>query len=239
MQVTTIGFDLAKSVFQVHGVDAEGKIIVTKALRRGQVLPYFSKLAPCLVGMEACSTAHHWARELTKLGHSVRLMPGAWQGRITATAGALGSDQRRARAAEGIEHDALSLRAVEDCVGDKRDGLDGRMHREVVVARFAERVGAGIRPDVGRSKNRLGQAAERLLLNLVGDAAENEIAGQALRRLHTMQPPPLSSQLEVGQRFEPRQFGRDVDRGWFHISDHASPRCDSDAIRHPAVPPTT
>ncbi len=75
MQVTTIGFDLAKSVFQVHGVDAEGKIIVTKALRRGQVLPYFSKLASCLVGMEACSTAHHWARELTKLGHSVRLMP--------------------------------------------------------------------------------------------------------------------------------------------------------------------
>ena len=76
MQVTTIGFDLAKSVFQVHGVDAEGKIIVTKALRRGQVLPYFSKLAPCLVGMEACSTAHHWARELTKLGHSVRVNAG-------------------------------------------------------------------------------------------------------------------------------------------------------------------
>jgi len=78
MQVTTIGFDLAKSVFQVHGVDAEGKVVVTKALRRGQVLPYFGKLAPCLVGMEACSTAHHWARELTKLGHSVRLMPPAY-----------------------------------------------------------------------------------------------------------------------------------------------------------------
>jgi transposase len=78
MQVTTIGLDLAKSVFQVHGVDASGKVVVAKALRRGQVLTFFSKLPPCLVGMEACSTAHHWAREVTKLGHEVRLMPPAY-----------------------------------------------------------------------------------------------------------------------------------------------------------------
>lgn len=75
MQITTIGLDLAKSVFQVHAIDAAGKVVVAKALRRGQLLAFFTKLPPCLIGMEACSTAHHWARELTKLGHTVRLMP--------------------------------------------------------------------------------------------------------------------------------------------------------------------
>ena len=75
MQIGTIGLDLAKNVFQVHGVDATGRKVVTKQLRRGQVLLFFAKLPPCLVGMEACATAHHWARELTKLGHAVRLMP--------------------------------------------------------------------------------------------------------------------------------------------------------------------
>lgn len=65
---------MAKSVFQVHAVDAEGKVVVRKALRRAQVLPFFAKLPSCLVGIEACRTAHHWARELIKLGHDVRLM---------------------------------------------------------------------------------------------------------------------------------------------------------------------
>jgi transposase len=75
MQISTIGLDLAKNVFQAHGVDIDGKVVITKQLRRGQVLTFFTKLSPCLVGMEACATAHHWARELTKLGHTVRLMP--------------------------------------------------------------------------------------------------------------------------------------------------------------------
>src|ERR1035441_4904272 len=75
MQVTTIGLDLAKNVFQVHGIDATEKVVVRKQLRRGQVMTFFEALAPCLIGMEACATAHHWARELTKLGHEVRLMP--------------------------------------------------------------------------------------------------------------------------------------------------------------------
>jgi transposase len=73
--VITIGVDLAKSVFQVHGVDAEGAIIVRRQLRRRQVLPFFEKLSPCLVGMEACATSHHWARSIEQLGHHVRLMP--------------------------------------------------------------------------------------------------------------------------------------------------------------------
>ena len=78
MEIMTIGLDLAKSVFQVHGVDAAGKTVVRKALRRAQVLTFFSKLPPCLVGIKACGTSHHWARELIKLGHDVRLMPPAY-----------------------------------------------------------------------------------------------------------------------------------------------------------------
>ena len=70
----TIGLDPAKSVFQVHGVSAEGHAVIRRQLRRSQILVVFERLDPCLVGMEACSGAHHWARELTRLGHEVRLM---------------------------------------------------------------------------------------------------------------------------------------------------------------------
>ncbi len=75
MEVSTIGLDIAKNVFQVHGVDAEGAVLVRRQLRRRQVLPFFKKQPPCLIGMEACATAHHWAREIAALGHEVRLMP--------------------------------------------------------------------------------------------------------------------------------------------------------------------
>ena len=75
MQITTIGLDIAKNVFQVHGIDAAEKVVVRKQLRRGQMMKFFAVLPPCLVGMEACATAHYWARELTRLGHEVRLMP--------------------------------------------------------------------------------------------------------------------------------------------------------------------
>ena len=78
MKITTIGLDLAKSVFQVHGVDATGQVVVRKSLRRSQMLPFFAKLPSCLVGIEACGTSHHWARELIKFGHEVRLMPPAY-----------------------------------------------------------------------------------------------------------------------------------------------------------------
>lgn len=74
-EVSTIGVDLAKSVFQVHGADAQGHAVFSRKLRRRQVLPFFAKLPPCLIGLEACATAHHWARELEALGHRVRLLP--------------------------------------------------------------------------------------------------------------------------------------------------------------------
>ncbi len=78
MEISTIGLDLAKSVFQVHAVDETGKAVVKKALRRSQVVPFFRKLPPGVVGMEACGTSHHWARELAGLGHKVKLMPPAY-----------------------------------------------------------------------------------------------------------------------------------------------------------------
>lgn len=77
-QPTIIGVDLAKTVFQVHGVSADGTAVLRRQLRRGQVLAFFSRLEPCLIGMEACSGAHHWARELAALGHEVRLMPASY-----------------------------------------------------------------------------------------------------------------------------------------------------------------
>jgi transposase len=75
MQITTIGLDLAKRVFQVHGVDAAGVVLIRKKLRRSEVLSFFRAQPACLVGMEACATAHYWARQITALGHEVRLMP--------------------------------------------------------------------------------------------------------------------------------------------------------------------
>jgi transposase len=76
--ISRIGLDLAKSVFQVHGVDTREAVVVRRTLRRGQMLDWFGKLPPCLIGMEACATAHYWARELTTLGHTVRLIPPAY-----------------------------------------------------------------------------------------------------------------------------------------------------------------
>jgi transposase len=76
--ITTIGLDIAKSVFQVHGIDAEGNVVVRRQLKRRYVLTFFQKLPPCLVGIEACASSHHWSRELQVLGHTVRLMPPAY-----------------------------------------------------------------------------------------------------------------------------------------------------------------
>ena len=74
-EVSTIGLDIAKSVFQVHGVDSAGAVVMRKRVGRAKVLEFFSGLSPCLVGIEACPSAHHWSRELQAFGHTVRLMP--------------------------------------------------------------------------------------------------------------------------------------------------------------------
>ncbi|ETW10802.1 transposase IS116/IS110/IS902 family protein [Roseivivax marinus] len=75
MKVTTVGLDLAKNVFQVHGIADEGAIAFNRSLRRSQVLAFFERLEPCLVGLEACASGHYWARELSRIGHEVRLIP--------------------------------------------------------------------------------------------------------------------------------------------------------------------
>jgi len=75
MEITTVGLDIAKRVFQLHGVDAAGKAVLRRKLQRSEVLAFFKALPPCLVGIEACGTAHYWAREIRELGHEVRLMP--------------------------------------------------------------------------------------------------------------------------------------------------------------------
>ena len=77
-RISTVGLDLAKNVFQVHGIDDASEVVVAKPLRRGQMLAFFSKLEPCLIGIEACGSAHYWARELTGLGHTAKLMPPAY-----------------------------------------------------------------------------------------------------------------------------------------------------------------
>ena len=74
-EVSTIGLDIAKSVFQIHGVDVEGAVVIRKRVNRAKVLEFFAALPSCLVGIEACPTAHHWSRRLQALGHMVRLMP--------------------------------------------------------------------------------------------------------------------------------------------------------------------
>jgi transposase len=74
-EITAIGLDTAKSVFQVHGVDGNHQTVLRRQLKRRQVLPFFAKLPPCLIGIEACSASHHWSRELSRLGHTVRLIP--------------------------------------------------------------------------------------------------------------------------------------------------------------------
>jgi transposase len=75
--ITTIGLDIAKSDFQVHGIDAEGQVVIRRQLKRRYVLAFFQKIPSCLVGIEACGSSHHWSRELQALGHKVRLMPPA------------------------------------------------------------------------------------------------------------------------------------------------------------------
>jgi transposase len=102
--VTTIGLDIAKSVFQVHGVDAEGNVVIRRQIKRRYVLAFFQKLPPCLVGIEACASSHHWSRELQTLGHSVRLMPPAMPRRsvkrlLGRTCGSSRPRQKSSRAA--------------------------------------------------------------------------------------------------------------------------------------------
>jgi len=120
-EISMIGLDLAKSVFQVHAIDTQERVVVRRSLKRREVVKFFTKLEPCLVGMEACATAHYWARELSRLGHQVKLIPPsyvkpirkAWQERR----GRRGSDLR------GLGAAVDELRGHQEQGAAKRPGL--------------------------------------------------------------------------------------------------------------------
>src|SRR5216684_7069226 len=118
-EVTTIGLDLAKHVFQAHGADASGKVVFRKRLRREKVLEFFAGKPACLVAMEACSSAHHWARELTRLGHIVRLIPPAYVKPFREAA-----EERRRGCRSDLRGGAAADNAVRG--GQERDGAGQR-----------------------------------------------------------------------------------------------------------------
>ena len=119
MQVSTIGLDIAKNVFQVHGVDEEGKVVITRQLRRGQVIVFFKKLAPCLIGMEACATAHDWGRAISSgLEHDVRLLPPIYVKPFVRRHKNDAADATRLQSIEAAEH-ALDSVAVSAPHGPK------------------------------------------------------------------------------------------------------------------------
>src|SRR5262249_16902324 len=156
-EVTTIGLDLAKHVFQVHGVDAEGATVLRKQLRRAQVLAFFNRLPPCLVGLEACATAHYWGRELRALGHEVRLMPAQY---VKAYI-------------KRNKHDAADAEAICEAVG--------RPTMRFVPVKTADQQAAGL---LHRGRDRLVPHRPGLVNALRGHLAEfGVIAPQGLRNV--------------------------------------------------------
>src|SRR6266702_3860716 len=156
-EVTTIGLDLAKHVFKVHGVDAEGATVLRKQLRRAHVLAFFSRLPPCLVGLEACATAHYWGRELRALGHEVRLMPAQY---VKAYV-------------KRNKHDAADAEAICEAVG--------RPTMRFVPVKTAEQQATAL---LHRGREQLVRQRTMLVNALRAHLAEHRIvAAQALRKV--------------------------------------------------------
>jgi transposase len=154
MEITTVGLDLAKNVFQVHAIGSTGEVVVRRALRRAQVVPFFSRLPPCLVGMEACGTSHHWARELTRLGHEVRLMPPAYvkpyvkrgQDRCCGCGGDLrgGHPPHHALRADQVGRAAGRAGAASDARSPRPPAHPARQHDPGLLAEFGIDIPKGI-----------------------------------------------------------------------------------------------
>jgi transposase len=188
MDITTIGLDLAKTVFQVHGVDASGTVVVRKTLRRSQMPTFFAKLPPCLVGMEACGTSHHWARELVKLGHDVRLMPPAYvkpyvkRGKTDANDAeaiceAVTRPTMRFVAVKSREQQAaLALHRTRDLLVKERTQLVNMIRG--LLAEFGIDIPRGLERALAMAR----QVAEGEILDVPDEAATSlvELCGQAL-----------------------------------------------------------
>jgi transposase len=155
-KISTVGFDIAKNVFQVHCVDGDGKVVLCRQLRRSEVLKFFGKLRPCLVGMEACASAHHWARELMALGHDVRLMPpsrvkpyvkwGRKNDRVDAAAcyEAVTRPSMRFVPVKTVEQQAaLALHRARQLLIEQRTRLGNALRAHLAEAGIVARKGAG------------------------------------------------------------------------------------------------
>ena len=182
--ITTIGLDIAKSVFQVHGIDAAGNVLIRRQLKRRYVLAFFQKLSPCLVGIEACATSHYWSRQLKALGHTVRLMPPAYvkpyvkrQKNDAADAEAICEAVTRA-----------NMRFVETKTPEQQSCLMLHRTRQLFIRQQTSVINAirahmaefGIVAPVGRH-------GVEALLEVVADVGDNRVP-----RLHGRVSPPLA-----------------------------------------------
>jgi len=191
MDITTIGLDLAKHVFQVHGVNEVGHVVIKRRLRRAQVITYFASLPPCLIGMEACATAHYWARELRALGHEVRLMPPQY---VKAYVKRGKNDAADAAAiCEAVTRP--SMRAVPVKSEEQQSALMMHRARELLVRQRTQLINAvrGHLAEFGLVEAQGPWHVPRLLASMQEDRRVPELARQILQL--------LASQLgEVGKR---------------------------------------
>ena len=154
-EVSTIGLDIAKSVFQVHGVDGAGAVVIRKRISRAKVLEFFGGLSPCLVGIEACPSAHHWSRELQALGHTVRLMPPSY---VKAYLKRSKNDANDAAAiCEAVTRP--SMRFVPMKTKEQQTGLMLHRSRQFLV-RQRTMLSNAIRGHYGRTRHHLGQGPQ-------------------------------------------------------------------------------
>ena len=163
-EITTVGLDLAKSWFQVHGADAQGRPRLRKKLARGKLLAFFAGLPRCLIGMEACGSAHYWARELIKLGHEVRLIP----------------PQYVKPYVKGNKHDAADARRPGGGADHEgTTGISGRLDRPPAAATTGQRGGGGASQQDGA--DRLGRAGQGGGLSAPGDCSRVKAVAARLR----------------------------------------------------------
>ena len=154
-EVITIGLDIAKSVFQVHGVDVDGAVVIRKRVSRAKVLEFFSTFPACLVGIEACPSAHHWSRELQALGHTVRLMPPSY---VKAYLKRSKNDANDAAAiCEAVTRP--SMRFVPAKSEQQQSGLMLHRSRQLLV-RQRTMLSNAIRGHMARARHHLGQRAQ-------------------------------------------------------------------------------
>jgi transposase len=199
MQAIRFGIDLAKSVFQVHGVDGSGQVVVQRSLRRAQLLPFFAKQPPALIGMEACGSAHHWARELAALGHEVRLMPAAY---VKAYVKRNKNDARDAEACcEAVSRPTMRFVPIKSVEQQQQRGL----HRvRDLLVRQRTQVGNAIRGQLYEmgligSKGRSGMKAliERLE---AGEVPAGLVLAPMMRQWRTLEAEIGQLDVELGRQ---------------------------------------